>query len=290
MDNARKDAAASLTKIEQKLQDTIAQGIKLKTINKTLAEKQKQLTAQKFEIPSGEIRWVDQRTGTAWINLGRADSLQRQVTFGVYPADITDMTTGGKKASIEVTQVLGDHLAEAHVFDDKLVDPIMPGDKIYTPVWIPGEKRHFALAGFLDPNGEGKNDVQTVKDIIAVNGGVVDCYLDDKGKKVGDMTVNTRYLVLGEAPTEKSQPAIAGITKMLTRGRAAGSPEDPTQRLAPAHGLEEPDADRPLWPRREPQRFRGQAGPRSAREHPAATSATCSRSAIRRPEPRPAAY
>ena len=180
------------------------------------------MTAQKFEIPSGEVRWVDQRTGTAWINLGRADSLQRQLTFGVYPADITDMTTGGKKAAIEVTQVLGDHLAEAHVFDDKLVDPIMPGDKIYTPVWLPGEKRHFALAGFLDPNGEGKSDVQAVKDIITINGGVVDCYLDDKGKKVGDMTVNTRYLVLGEAPTEKSQTAIAGLTKMLTEAERLG--------------------------------------------------------------------
>ena len=95
------------------------------------------------------------------------------------------MSAAAKKASIEVTQVLGDHLAEARVYDDKVADPIVPGDKIYTPLWTPGEKRHFALAGFMDVNGDGKNDIQAVKDMIAINGGVVDCYIDDKGKLVG---------------------------------------------------------------------------------------------------------
>jgi hypothetical protein len=215
LESARKDADASLGKIKQQLQDKAAQIVKLGTVNKALSEKQAELTAQKFEVPSGEIRWVNQHTGTAWIDLGRGDNLQRQITFGVYPADITNMTAGGKKASIEVTQILGDHLAEVHVFDDKATDPIMPGDKIYTPIWMPGEKRHFALAGLMDPNGEGKNDVQAVKDIITINGGVVDCYVDEKGKKVGRMTINTRYLVLGDAPNDKSQPGtISGLTQM----------------------------------------------------------------------------
>ena len=183
LENARKDAAASLAKIEQKLQDAIAQNKKLDRHQQDAGGRsKKQLTAQKFDVPDGEIRWVNQRTGTVWINLGRADALQRQVTFSVYPADITDLTAGGKKASIEVTQILGDHLAEARMFDDKLVDPIMPGDKIYTPVWSPGEKRHFALAGFMDLDGDGRSDLQTVMDIITMNGGVVDCYIDDNGK------------------------------------------------------------------------------------------------------------
>ena len=66
---------------------------KLAKLNEqTSHEKLEELTAQKFDVPNGEIRWVNQRTGTVWINLGRADALQRQVTFSVYPADITDMT------------------------------------------------------------------------------------------------------------------------------------------------------------------------------------------------------
>ena len=66
------------------------------------------ITSQKFDVPEGEIRRVNQRAGTVWIDLGRADSLQRQVTFGVFLADVTDVTVGSKKGSIEVTQVLGD--------------------------------------------------------------------------------------------------------------------------------------------------------------------------------------
>jgi len=84
----------------------------------------------------------------------------------------------------------------------------MPGDKIYTPIWMPGVKRHFALAGFMDLDGDGLSDLQTLRDAIAMNGGVVDSYIDDKGKRVGEITANTRFLVLGEEPTEKGAPAM----------------------------------------------------------------------------------
>jgi hypothetical protein len=222
-DNARKDAKDELRRAELQLEEAKKQGRKLVLVNKSLSGKLDEVTATKFEVPSGEIRWINQRSGVAWINLGHADSLHRQITFGVYPSSTSDMSTGGKKGSIEITQVLGDHLAEARVFDDKLSDPIMPGDKIYTPVWIPGEKRHFALAGFMDPNGEDRNNIQAVKDIITTNGGVVDCYLDEKGRQIGNMSVNTRFLVLGEAPNERGQAAmIAGFTKMQKEAEGLG--------------------------------------------------------------------
>ena len=43
-----------------------------------------------FEVADGEITWVNQRNGTVWINLGRADSLGRQTSFSVYAADTND--------------------------------------------------------------------------------------------------------------------------------------------------------------------------------------------------------
>jgi hypothetical protein len=208
LENTRKEAAASAARVDQKLQDSIAQNQKIKDINSTLTARQGELTAQKIDVPAGEVRWINQRTGTVWINLGRADSLQRQITFSVYPSDITDLTPGSKKGSIEVTQILGDHLAEARVSDDNLIDPITPGDKIFTPVWSPGEKWHFALAGFMDLDGDGTSDMQAVRDLITMNGGVVDSYIDDKGNVIGAMSVNTRYLVKGEAPSEKGLDAV----------------------------------------------------------------------------------
>ena len=223
LEKSRKDAEAALAKSDKQLQDAVAKMQKLGTVNTKLADEQAKILAGKFDASQGQVRWVNQREGTVWIDLGKADNLHRQVTFSVYPSNAAEMSAVAKKASIEVTQVLGDHLAEARFYDDNLTDPIVPGDQIYTPLWTPGEKRHFALAGYMDINGDGKNDLQAVKDMIAINGGVVDCYIDDKGKLVGDVTINTRYLVLGEAPTEKGEPAaISAFTKLRNEAERYG--------------------------------------------------------------------
>ena len=232
LQNARKESATSVAQIQTKYDSAIVQVQKLTQLVKQKSDILDSVTASTIDVPNGEIRWVNQRNNTVWINLGRADSLSRQITFSVYPADITDMTAGGKKASVEVTQILGDHLAEARVIDDKISDPIMPGDKIHTPVWTPGEQKHFALAGVIDVDGDGKSDLQTVKNLIAMNGGVVDCYMDDKGKRFGEMTVNTRFMVLGKAPNAKGQPALmATFSKIIGDADRLGIKKVPLQDL-----------------------------------------------------------
>jgi hypothetical protein len=172
-----------------------------------------QLTGHKIiGQPSGEVVQVDRGSGTVWINLGRADSLSQQVTFRVYPADLSDLKIEGNKGSIEVTHVLGDHLAEARVTDDKLADPILPGDKVYTPLWNPGQKRHFALAGFFNIDGRAgsQSDLHTVINLIKANRCTVDCYIEDNGEHkdemVGKITANTNCLVLGIPPDDKADP------------------------------------------------------------------------------------
>jgi hypothetical protein len=205
-DGARKERDADKAKAEAKFTED---GNRIRVLTQTI-EKQaneiSQITSTKVDTFDGEIRLVDQRSGMVWIDRGRADALPRQITFSVYPADTTDLTsTGSIKASIEVTQILGDHLAEARVLDDKITDPIIRGDKIHTPLWAPGTKKHFALAGVMDVYGDGKNHVQTVIDLIKMNDGIVDAYIDDKSNNVvGAITVNTRYLILGDDPAEKN--------------------------------------------------------------------------------------
>ena len=139
-----------------------------------------------------------------WINLGRADALQQLTSFSVYPIDTNDVTEGSKKGSIEVTQVLEDHLSEARIVEDEPGNPIMPGDVIYTPVWAPGEREHFALTDGMDIDGDGRSDIDTVIRIITLNGGVVDTWITDEGERHGAFTDRTRFLVLGDAPTEVS--------------------------------------------------------------------------------------
>jgi len=217
LQTARKDAAALEAKLDAKYKEIDTQLKKTRQVAKKLREENAVLTNPEMDNPDGEIRWVNQRNGTVWINIGRADDLNPLTTFAVYPADVTDLGKGSKKAGIEVTQILGDHLAEARILEDKMTDPIMPGDKIHTPIWNPGDRRHFALAGFMDVNGDGKNNLQLLHNLINMNGGVVDCEVDEKGKRTGDISIQTRYLILGDRPGEKGDSGgIAAYSKMIS--------------------------------------------------------------------------
>lgn len=165
-----------------------------------LLEERKQGT-ESFERFAGAVSWVNQN-GTIWINLGSADALRPQVTFSVYDGAIRDPAKAEKKGSIEITRILGDHISEARVTEDNLVDPVLAGDHVYSQVWYPGKKRRFALTGFVDIDDDGINDVDKAMELIEFNGGEVDSYLDKDGVLKGKMTVDTRYLVRGEFPED----------------------------------------------------------------------------------------
>ena len=83
-------------------------------------------------VPCGEIIWVSQPNRIVWINRGLRDNLTRLLQFQVFSGDTADIAKGVKKATIEVTQITGDHEAQTRILNDNTSDPIMPGDKIYT--------------------------------------------------------------------------------------------------------------------------------------------------------------
>jgi hypothetical protein len=215
----RKDSDAAQTDLNAKL--AAATGDAKKALDGYETAKKK-LDAQNTESPDkfqGEVRWVNQHQGVVWIDLGRADALRPQTTFSVFAAGTGDMTEIGKKASIEVTEVLDNHLAKARVLDDQPANPIVPGDKIFTPVWSLGEKRHFAIAGLVDLNGDGRFDPEELRrlcTLIEMNGGVVDAPLDAEGKRRGKMTLDTRYLIEGEKPDAASSAALIADFSMMT--------------------------------------------------------------------------
>jgi chemotaxis protein histidine kinase CheA len=224
--SARKDATAQQAKLDDAIQKLKKD---LSTTQGSLEQKTTTINSLKRTIvdhPDGEIRWVNQQNGMVWINVGRADGLQPLMSFSVYPADVSDLSKGARKGSIEVTQILGDHLAEARITDDAITDPFMPGDKIDTSLWNPGEQLHFALAGLMDVNDDNRNDLELVKNLITMNNGVVDCYEDDKGRVHGldQMSINTRFLVSGsEGKNDASVAAVAaGITKIKNEADKLG--------------------------------------------------------------------
>ncbi len=170
----------------------------------TLFAEQRKDEPGSFEVADGRISWINQN-GTVWINLGSLDSLRRQVTFSVYDADEHDAEKAAKKGSIEVTRILGEHMAEARVTEDDATNPILTGDRIYSQVWQPGKQLHFALTGLIDLDGDTRSDMQLARELIELNGGVVDAYVTDDGSIEGAIEATTRYLVLGELPESASQ-------------------------------------------------------------------------------------
>lgn len=241
LDKLQAQATAQTASFQTKLDQAGTEIRNLSGLVKDKSEKLSDLTKETFEVPDGEVTWVNLQGGSVYINLGRADALAQQITFAVYPADTTNLTRGGKKASIEVTQILGEHLAMARVLEDEVANPILAGDKIHTPIWAPGQSKHFALAGFMDIDGDGKSDQALVKNLITMSGGVVDCETDAAGAVKGAMSINTRYLVLGDTPNEKSREGrVQGYSTMKGEADRLGIQKIPLADLLQNMGWKKP--------------------------------------------------
>jgi hypothetical protein len=190
-DDAVKNAALAVQKKEEEVRATT------KILN--------DLRTNKIDIPhSGEVSWVSLPNKMVWINRGRADNLQRQTQFTVFAGDSVSAAKGATKGKVEVTRITGEHEAEARIVEDKLTDPIMAGDKVFTPFWSPGQQNHFALAGIMNLDGDGRNQVGAVRGMIKESGGEVDCELDEQGRKQGQITPDTRFIVVGDLPDKAS--------------------------------------------------------------------------------------
>jgi len=163
-----------------------------------------------FTVGYGQISLVNQKNRTVWLNLGRADELRSGVTFNVKAANQGTSSGDSVKARIEVTEILGPHLSEARILEDNLIHPLVPGDQVYTSLWHPGMQEHYAIVGQIDLDKDGNDDRDTIRDLITQAGGVVDAEADGE-KRVGAMTVNTRFVIVGTPPKEKGQAAYSDL-------------------------------------------------------------------------------
>jgi hypothetical protein len=157
------------------------------------------------EYPDGKVTRVSQRARLVWLNVGRADGLRRQTSFVIVDPEDGNPITSKPKGQIEVVRLTDAHEAEARIVEDDLSNPIMPGDNIFSVAWDAGRSDHFALAGKMDIDGDGKSDLPRIRDLISLGGGIVDAEVADDGTRTGQMTINTKYLVLGERPDERSK-------------------------------------------------------------------------------------
>jgi hypothetical protein len=211
-DKAGKDKAVLETSLAKLQQLVEAQAAKLAGMN-----------PESTETADGKITWVNQGSRVAYVNIGLADGLRRQTTFSVYNKDQTAFNTARPKGSVEITRIIDGHLSEARIVSDNAANPLMPGDVVFSPTWQPGRIVRFAMVGFIDADGDGKSDRKLVENLISMNGGQVDAFVDEEGKTSGSLSIDTRYLIVGQRPTDKSgAQSLSAYVNMIGESQRLG--------------------------------------------------------------------
>ncbi len=221
--------------------DSESQIGRLEDINDFLTDAVRKRERITYDRPDGLIRWVDNDSGLVWINIGRDDKLTTRTQFSIYkqthrgvgrpsaPANTADEEEASDaaderfspgfediKGSIEVTRVIGAHLAEARILKFDIYDPIQPDDLIYTPLWAPGRPAEFAFVGLIDFDNDGASNRGELHEMISGIGGQIVHEVLDDGNRVyysefpskshdfteDDSTINLqmKYLVIGGIP------------------------------------------------------------------------------------------
>jgi hypothetical protein len=168
--------------------------------NESLGKQLEEIRGEDFQYPHGKITEVTDGGRTVYINLGKGDGLKPGVVFAVLDEETSKVADAKPKARLKVVDVnqQTDHLSRAIVLPDNRPATILRGDKIYSPAWQPGREVSFALVGKMDVDGDGKDDREMLKAMIAQNGAKVSVDLPPTGRKEGALTVNTRWMVIGD--------------------------------------------------------------------------------------------
>ena len=160
-----------------------------------------------------------------YLNLGSADHVQPQQTFSVHGRDVGGKPLEESKGSIEVVNILSDHMSQARVtsLKDANRDPILTGDLLYHPTWSPTLKKHVAIAGIIDLTGDGRDSLPEFLRNLERQNVVVDAYLDLRNLTVKGrgININTQYLILGDGPevfSDRTEKTNKDFVEKLSKG------------------------------------------------------------------------
>jgi hypothetical protein len=156
-----------------------------------------------YDYPKGKIVSLDRFGQTAFVQFPNSDGLKPGMTFSVFGAGPGGRSNDIYKGSVEVVRVERS-ISQAKITEvrDPNRNPIVPGDLLFNPAWIPGLKQHVAIAGIVDMKGDGSDYTNDFMRTLERQGIVIDAYLDLKKKKIEGRGVSrqTDFLILGEPP------------------------------------------------------------------------------------------
>jgi hypothetical protein len=212
-DKAKFDEAAAKSKKDSDKKDR-----DLGKLRTRLDDKDKELALIKQKSGDAPKDWrtdwkvvaIDRSGTQPYINLGAADHVTPQLTFNVHGVGPDGRPLAQSKATVEVVNVVNDHLSQVRVtsWKDRERDPIVRGDVLFNPIWNPTLKKHVAVAGIIDLGDGRDRTVELIRNLEKQNI-VVDAYLDLRDKnptiKGPGISVQTDYLILGYGPSSDSR-------------------------------------------------------------------------------------
>ncbi|MBO7725480.1 MAG: hypothetical protein J6S40_03340 [Thermoguttaceae bacterium] len=194
------DDNALIDKLETQTADAEESVKMIAGINASLRDRIERLTDPLTEIPDGKIVYVDQLNRVVWLNIGEADGVRLLTTFGVYSKDALADGALESKGSLEVIRIVDAHECEARILNDEMEDPFVPGDYIFTPLWKSGEQVKVALDYFLDVDGDNKDDLDLLVNLINQSGSSVSAWIDKDGEIRGKIEPDVNYIIMSNTP------------------------------------------------------------------------------------------
>lgn len=210
------------TNKEREIEDLEKENTRQRQALITLRREKMKLEGLTFERPDGQLTFVDQNALSVYVDLGERDELRVGTTFSVYSKNNSGVGRSQSdkdlKGKIEITALLGDHLAEARIVDQKIEDPLAASDPVYSPLFWPGQKLQIAIVGLLEFDGNPGSDREEFKRIVSGAGAEIVLEVNDDAKILGQggeeltvadietrITSETRFLLIGDLGGEETQ-------------------------------------------------------------------------------------
>lgn len=210
-------------RIRYVLQDLVDRQRTIQELNGTLAklrvaDKNLQRTVnsaipadERIDGFDGRIVVIRESDRSALLSFPTTNGLRPGLLLRVYDPDEPRPQIGTAKGVLEVVDVESDTLARARIRQDDFRAPLLSGDGVATSFWSPGEQPQIVVVGYIQLDGDLKQDTDALASFVGRAGGSI----------VDAVTPQTTIVVDGGTP--------AGID--VTTGRIQDwKPVDATRR------------------------------------------------------------
>lgn len=230
LDTEKVERAKEKEELEEKIA-AIEKKLKIKDLDAKMLSDQLALTkSQGNEVaknirPDYRIVSIDRFGSQPYINIGFSDRVKPQDTFSVHGIGPDGKPKPEVKGTLEVINVVGDHLAQCRVLvvKDSGREPLLKGDVVFNPTWNPNMRKRIAVVGVIDLTGDGKDQIFEFIRYMERQGVAIDAFMDPTSFEVRNtpgISPKTDFLIEGDGLDAASTPRGLTPDKVNALGKA----------------------------------------------------------------------